>query len=70
MKLKVILGIPEGYQEDIDLDQVLAVFPYGQKLPVEIKTGGLCAPSGIAVQSLADANDDMVIVVAHVSVGC
>ena len=69
MKVKVILGVPEGYQDDLDLGKVVDVFPYGNKLPVQIQTGGLCAPSGIAVKSLCDQNDDMIIVIAHVTVG-
>ena len=69
MKVKVILGVPEEYKDGLDFEEVLNVFPYGIKLPVEIKSGGLCAPSGIAVKSLCDQNDDMIVVIAHVTVG-
>jgi uncharacterized protein (TIGR02058 family) len=44
------------------------VFPYG-KVEFKVQSGGLVAPSGIAIESLGDTNDDMVIVCAAVTVG-
>lgn len=68
MKLVVRLGVPAPYDGDVDVDQVKAVFPYGQ-VAVTITQGGLKAPSGVAIEELGDKNDDMVIAVAHVTVG-
>jgi uncharacterized protein (TIGR02058 family) len=53
----------------VDLQQVGAVFPYGQLLPIELVAGGLKASSGIALEAMGDKSDDMIIVVAHVTVG-
>mmetsp|Transcript_7900 Transcript_7900/g.29235 ORF Transcript_7900/g.29235 Transcript_7900/m.29235 type:complete len:211 (+) Transcript_7900:53-685(+) len=69
MKLVVTLGVPEQYQASLDRDAVMAVFPYGQKQPLKVVTGGLAATSGIAVSALGDVDDTMLIVVAHVVVG-
>lgn len=68
LKLSVILGVPDEYVSDLDVSEVEKVFPYG-KVKFTLKTGGLVAPSGIAIQSLGDTNDDMVIVCAAVTVG-
>lgn len=68
LKLSVILGVPQEYQEGLDLNQVKQVFPYGQ-VEFIVKNGGLVAPSGIAIESLGDVNDDMVIVCSCVTVG-
>lgn len=67
LKLFVILAIPPKYQE-IDLDQVAKVFPYGD-VKFEIQDGGMVAPSGIAIEALGDTNQDMVVVCASVTVG-
>ena len=45
-----------------------AVFPYGD-VRFELQDGGMVAPSGIAIDTLGDVNDDMVIVCASVTVG-
>lgn len=66
--LQVILGVPDQYQDTLDLQEVEKVFPYG-KVEFIIKSGGLVAPSGIAIDALGDKNDDMVIVCAAVTVG-
>jgi len=68
LKLSVILGIPEQYQDGLDLEQVRNVFPYGN-VEFIVKNGGLVAPSGIAIDALGDKSDDMVIVCAAVTVG-
>ena len=68
MKVHVIRGVPDAYVVDVDVEQVKGVFPYGT-VTVEARAGGLAAPSGVAIKELGDANDDMVIVVAHVTVG-
>mmetsp|Transcript_5281 Transcript_5281/g.7768 ORF Transcript_5281/g.7768 Transcript_5281/m.7768 type:complete len:190 (-) Transcript_5281:208-777(-) len=67
LKLFVILAIPPKYQE-IDLEQVAKVFPYGD-VKFEIQDGGMVAPSGIAIEALGDKNQDMVVVCASVTVG-
>jgi len=68
MKLRVQLGVPVAADE-IDLDAVAAVFPYGQLLPIEVVHGGMRASSGIALPEMGDKNDDMIIAVAVVTVG-
>ena len=68
LKLDVLLAIPPKYQEGLNLDEVAAVFPYGD-VRFELQDGGMVAPSGIAIDTLGDVNDDMVIVCASVTVG-
>lgn len=68
LKLSVILGVPQEYQDGLNLEEVKKVFPYG-KVEFIVKPGGLVAPSGIAIEALGDKNDDMVIVCAAVTVG-
>jgi len=68
LKLDVLLAVPPKYREGLDLDAVAEVFPYGD-VRFEIQDGGMVAPSGIAIESMGDGNDDMVIVCASVTVG-
>ena len=68
LKLHVILAVPDKYRDNLNLDIVKDVFPYGQ-VKFEIQSGGMIAPSGIAIDALGDTNDDMVIVCASVTVG-
>ena len=50
------------------MDAVANVFPYGL-VKFTVQDGGMVAPSGIAIDSLGDKNDDMVVVCASVTVG-
>lgn len=68
LKLDVLLGVPQKYRDELDLDEVAKVFPYGH-VRFEVHDGGLVAPSGIAIERLGDINDDMVVVCASVAVG-
>ena len=68
LKLDVILAIPPQYRNSLDLSQVKEVFPYGS-IRFQIQDGGMVAPSGIAIETLGDKNEDMVIVCAAVTVG-
>lgn len=68
MKLDVILAVPPKYRPSLDLEAVKQVFPYGT-VEFEIQDGGMVAPSGIAIETLGDTNDDMVVVCASVTVG-
>ena len=68
LKLDVILAVPPKYQPELDLEQVAKVFPYGET-KFTVQDGGMVAPSGIAIESLGDVNDDMVVVCASVTVG-
>eukprot|EP00558_Chaetoceros_sp_UNC1202_P011677 CAMPEP_0197242362 /NCGR_PEP_ID=MMETSP1429-20130617/8138_1 /TAXON_ID=49237 /ORGANISM="Chaetoceros sp., Strain UNC1202" /LENGTH=144 /DNA_ID=CAMNT_0042702379 /DNA_START=108 /DNA_END=542 /DNA_ORIENTATION=- len=68
LKLDVILAIPKQYQDGLDLKAVSDVFPYGDT-QFTIQDGGMVAPSGIAIDSLGDKNDDMVVVCCAVTVG-
>ena len=68
LKLDVILAVPPKYQENLDLDAVSAVFPYGD-CKFTIQDGGMIAPSGIAIERLGDINEDMVVVCCSVTVG-
>lgn len=70
MKLHLKLGVPvEDWRGQLDLDQVKAVFPYGQMLPPEVVYGGLECSSGVAIEALGDKNDSFYIAVAAVTVG-
>jgi uncharacterized protein (TIGR02058 family) len=67
MKVRVTLGVP--FQEDqVDIEAVKKVFPYGQ-VTVEIKKGGLLASSGVILPEKGDRTDELVIVNAVVEVG-
>jgi len=68
LKLKVHLAVPEKYKEGLDVDACAAVFPYGE-VQFVIQNGGMIAPSGIAIDTLGDKNDDMVVVCCSVMVG-
>ena len=63
-----MLAVPPRYRKSLDLSQVQEVFPYGS-IRFQIQDGGMVAPSGIAIKELGDANEDMVVVCAAVSVG-
>jgi uncharacterized protein (TIGR02058 family) len=66
MALRVTLAIPPEYKAGLDLDKVRGVFPYGQKVAV-VDDGGGVFTSGIALKAMGDVNDDMLVVIAHVS---
>lgn len=68
LKLDVILAVPKKYQDGLDLEQCRKVFPYGD-VKFTVQDGGMIAPSGIAIDDLGDAGDDMVIVNCAVIVG-
>ena len=68
LKLDIILAVPPKYQTGLDLEKVAAAFPYGDT-KFTIQDGGMIAPSGIAIEKLGDANEDMVIVCSSVTVG-
>ena len=67
MKVNVILGVPFR-QDEVDLDAVRGVFPYGE-VSVQVKPGGLLASSGVVLEDKGDLTDEMVIVNAVVEVG-
>ena len=68
LELDIILAVPPKYQSSLDLNEVEKVFPYG-KCKFTIQDGGMVAPSCIAIESLGDKNEDMVIVCASIRVG-
>jgi len=68
LKLDVLLAVPPKYRAELDLEEVRKVFPYGH-VRFELQDGGMIAPSGIAIETLGDKNDDMVVVCASVTVG-
>ncbi|CAI6006012.1 unnamed protein product [Closterium sp. NIES-64] len=55
MKLQVRLGVPRELQSGLDIDQVKAVFPYGEIIGVEVVDGGLICSSGVALEALASS---------------
>lgn len=68
MKLNVILAVPTKYQHTLDLDKIQQVFPFGD-ISFQVQNGGMIAPSGRAIATMGDKNDDMVIACAAVQVG-
>lgn len=68
MKLDVLLAVPAQYQEELNLDSIRAVFPYG-KVAIQIQDGGMVANHGKMIAELGDKNEDMVIVCVAVTVG-
>jgi uncharacterized protein (TIGR02058 family) len=67
MKVRVTLGVP-FHEDQVDLEAVKNVFPYGQ-VTVVVKKGGLLASSGVVLPEKGDRTDEMVIVNAVVEVG-
>eukprot|EP00904_Undaria_pinnatifida_P006425 jgi/Undpi1/2912/HiC_scaffold_14.g06289.m1 len=68
MKLRVQLAVPVP-EEDVDVEAIKRVFPYGQLLPVEFQAGGMRASSGMELPELGDVGDDMIIAISCVTVG-
>jgi uncharacterized protein (TIGR02058 family) len=68
MKLDVLLAVPAKYQQDLNLDPVRAVFPYG-RVNIQIQDGGMVANHGKMIEELGDKNEDMVVVCVAVTVG-
>ena len=67
LKLHVKIGVP--HPEKVDKAQVAKVFPYYGACDVVVVEGGLSAGSGIAIPSLGDTTDEMVIACCAVTVG-
>ncbi len=64
MIVEVQVAVP--YPEQVRLDEVLAVLPFGQKL-LKVEQGGMVV-QGRAIPVLNDKNDEMLIAVAAVTV--
>ncbi|RKD24976.1 hypothetical protein BEP19_03830 [Ammoniphilus oxalaticus] len=67
MKVNVRLAVPAD-KDKLDLEQVRAVFPYGQ-ITFDISDGGMLASSGIILEDKGDKNDLAYVVVASIEVG-
>jgi uncharacterized protein (TIGR02058 family) len=67
MQVRITLGVP-FHHDSVDVGQVKAVFPYGQK-EVNVVQGGLLASSGVVLPDKGDTTDELVIVNAVVEVG-
>ena len=65
--VRVQLACPDP--DNVDLDAIRKVFPYGTMLPIVLQDGGMRARSGIALEEMGDKNDDFLIAVACVTVG-
>ncbi|CAM9114579.1 unnamed protein product [Ectocarpus sp. 12 AP-2014] len=68
MKLRVQLAVPVA-EEEVDVEEIKKVFPYGELLPIEFQSGGMRASSGIALPEMGDTNDDMIVAISCVTVG-
>lgn len=68
VKIHVKLGVPAAHRPSPS-PTLQECFPYGKLLPVEVVEGGLVASSGTVLAELGDASDQMIIVVAAVTVG-
>lgn len=68
-KLHVLLGVPEKYLDSVDKTEVAKAFPHFSIMPIELTPGGLLAPSGITAPEMGDKVDEMIYVVACVTVG-
>ena len=72
VKIHVKLGVPAAHSPSPSPSPwptLQECFPYGKLLPVEVVEGGLVASSGTVLRELEDATDQMIIVVAAVTVG-
>ena len=68
MKLAVDIAVPEAYHEDVDVDAVEAVFPYGA-VSIRLQPGGAEFSSGIAIPAMGDKGDALVVALCCVTVG-
>ncbi|GLJ05053.1 hypothetical protein SUGI_0010180 [Cryptomeria japonica] len=66
MKLKLKLGVPRFTKNSLDLEQVKAVFPYGEVREIEVVEGGLVCSTG---EYVGEKPDDCYVVNAAVYVG-
>ncbi len=64
MIVEVQIGVP--YPDQVQLEEVLAVLPFGQK-KLTVAEGGMVV-QGRAIPELADKNDEMLMAVAAVTV--
>ncbi|KAG7593244.1 hypothetical protein ISN45_Aa01g020510 [Arabidopsis thaliana x Arabidopsis arenosa] len=69
MKLQIKLGVPHSLHQQLDLEKVKSIFPYGKIVNVEVVDGGLICSSGVLVEEMGDKNEDCYIVNAAVYVG-
>ncbi|CAA7028717.1 unnamed protein product [Microthlaspi erraticum] len=69
MKLQIKLGVPRSLHQQLDLDKVKSIFPYGEILNVEVVDGGLICSSGVLVEEMGDTNEDCYIVNVAVYIG-
>ncbi|CAM9404354.1 unnamed protein product [Choristocarpus tenellus] len=51
MKLRIQLAVPVP-EEEVDIEAVKRVFPYGKILPIEFQRGGMLASSGIELPQM------------------
>ena len=64
MIVEVKVAVP--YPEEVREEEVLSVLPFGKKT-LTVETGGMVV-DGLAIASLNDKNDEMLIAVAAVTV--
>ncbi len=64
MIVEVQIGVP--YPDQVQVEEVLAVLPFGQK-KLTVAEGGMVV-QGRAIPELADKNDEMLMAVAAVTV--
>ncbi|KFK44731.1 hypothetical protein AALP_AA1G295400 [Arabis alpina] len=69
MKLEIKLGVPRSLHQQLDLEKVKSIFPYGRIMNVEVVDGGLICSSGVKVEEMGDTNEDCYIVNVAVYVG-
>ncbi|PWC56515.1 Lin0512 family protein [Azospirillum sp. TSO22-1] len=67
MQVRVHLAVPAD-ADQLDVEAVRAVFPYGQ-VSVQVGPGGMLAPSGIFLADKNDRNEMIYVVNAAIEVG-
>ncbi|CAH2034226.1 unnamed protein product [Thlaspi arvense] len=67
--MTIKLGVPRSLHQQLDLEKVKSIFPYGRILNVEVVDGGLICSSGVLVEEMGDKNEDCYIVNVAVYVG-
>ncbi len=67
MQVRVHLAVPAD-ADQLDVEAVRAVFPYGQ-VTVNVGSGGMLAPSGIFLADKDDKNEMIYVVNAAIEVG-
>lgn len=65
--VEILVGVPAELADQVDVERVRQALPFGRR-SVKVMPGGLLASTGVPVASMGDLSDQVVAVVAAVTV--